>query len=455
MYRRLLVLVFLLFAQFTFAQTQINLKAKMYDYINDSFMLLCGDEGGVFVVDSATVNVEGELHFSWNGKFGFYRIAGEMGSIDIRITASNFDFTLNGSIDTGELSFAENDENNQYQYYLSELNLLNESIYKLRADLKERSSNDTLYKDRYAEFKRLKKEKRSFLKDLWGSKIDSWSARFALAQQELIPDLKLKAHKADEYYLKHFFDYFAFSDTLLAGTPIYYEKIGKYLKVIKLDELIKSGNYQKIKELLGNLFWLTELDPGSQKYLANYLFNRYPQENYSQVYNIVAEAYRVLNTCEYVLNSRIIRNRIANAKNIKKGWQAPDVALYHSLDGRVQSLSEVNSELTLFIVWSGSCKHSVELLTKISELYYLYKELGLEIVAVSLDNNLDFWRETISYKDFSWINACDTDGLNGSVASQFSIHLTPSMFILDSSLKVVAVPQTFFQLEKVLNEVFQ
>ncbi|MGQ1909645.1 thioredoxin-like domain-containing protein [Marinifilum sp. RC60d5] len=452
---RLLVLVFLLFAQLGFGQSQMSLKAKMVDYINDNFLLLSGDEGGVYVVDSATVNTVGELKFSWNGKFGFYRIAGEMGSIDIRIMDNNFDFTLTGSIGNGELSFAENDENNQYQYYLSELNLLNKSIYKLHADLEKQNVKDTLYKDKYAEFKQLKKEKRSFLKDLWGSNIDSWSARFALAQQELVPDIKLKANKADEYYLKHFFDYFAFSDTLLVGTPVYYEKIGKYLKVIKLNELIKNGNYKKIKELLGNLFWLTELDPGSQKYLANYLFNRYPEEKYPQVYYIVAEAYRVLNTCEYVLNSRIIRNRIANAKNIKKGWQAPDVALYHSLDGRFQSLSDVNSELTLFIVWSGSCKHSVELLTKISQLYYLYKELGLEIVAVSLDNNLDFWRQTISYKDFSWINACDTDGLNGSVASQFSIHLTPSMFILDPSLKVVAVPQTFFQLEKVLNEVFQ
>jgi hypothetical protein len=293
------------------------------------------------------------------------------------------------------------------------------------------------------------------LKDLWVNQIDnSWSARFAVAQQELLPDLKLKSKKAEEYYLKHFFDYFTFSDSLLVGTPVYYEKIGKYLKAQNIDELIANENYRKVKEIVGNLFWFTELKPEYQKYLTNYLMNRYPEEEYKKVYHIVADAYKVLNTCEYVLNTKTIQHRINNVKSQEKGWIVPDVDLYHSKDGRVQTLSAVNSELSLLVIWSGSCDHSIELLNRIKSIYSVYKPLGLEVVAVSLDHNLNFWNEILENYDFPWINSCDTDGLKGKTASQFNVYVTPAMFLIDQSLKTVAMPLTFFQLEKVLNEKF-
>ncbi|WP_421919659.1 thioredoxin-like domain-containing protein [Marinifilum sp.] len=455
MNKNLLTIIFLLCTSISFAQDKMTLKGEMSDYTGEQFLLLTGDNGGVFIVDSATVNSDGIVEFTWEGSPGFYRMVNKGESIDIRIHKRSFSFALAGDIKNGDLQFVDNDENYEYQYYLSEFSILNESILTLRDELIALSEKDSLYKEKYSEFKKLKKAKRNLLKDLWGGHIDSWSARFALAQQELIPDIKLKGKKADEYYLKHFFDYFAFSDSLLSGTPVYYEKFAKYLKAHKLDKLIENQNYGKIKEVIGNLFWLTELDPGSQKYMANYLMNRFPEEDYSEVYHIVSDAYRVLNTCEYMLNSKTIKRRINNFKSIKKGWQVPDIPLYHTQDERIQNLTNVNSELTLLIVWSGSCEHSIDMLSQITELYYLYKEMGLEVVAVSLDSNLNYWKSTVLMGDYPWINSCDTEGLQGSVANQLNIFVTPSLFLIDSSLKTIALPQTFFQLEKKLAEIFR
>lgn len=455
MYGKLLTILFLLLSQVVIGQIDMSLRGEMPDYKGEQFMLLAGDEGGVYIVDSSVVNSEGVLEFKWEGSPGFYRISNSEDQFDIRINKRRFAFSLSGDLKDGDLQFPENDENYEYQYYISEFNLLNESIHTLRNELQSLSEKDPLYKEKYAAFKKVKKEKRNLLKDLWGAHIDSWSARFALAQQEIIPDVKLKGQKSDEFYLKHFFDYFAFSDSLLTGTPVYYEKISRYLKARKIDQLIEKGNYKQVENILGNLFWLTELDPGSQKYLANYLMNRYPEDEHEQVYHIVGDAYRILNTCEYVLNSRTINRRINNFKSIGKDWQVPDIPLYHTGDGRIQNLTNVNSEVTLLIVWSGSCEHSVKMLSRISELYYLYKDLGLEVVAVSLDGNLNYWQSIVSIGNYPWINACDTDGLQGVVANQLNIFVTPSMFLIDSSLKTIALPQTFFQLEKQLNEIFQ
>ena len=452
---KLLILVFLLFVKIPVAQIQMKLVGEIPDYKGETFLLLRGDNGGVFVVDSSIVNSNGILEYTWDGAPDIYRIANDKSKLDFKINKENFRFKLKGKIEDGDIEFAENDENYEYQYYLSEFSILNESILEQREYLLTANPSDDNYKTSYNEFKRLKKEKRNLLKDLWGTHIDSWSARLALAQQELIPDIKLQGEKADEYYHKHFFKYFAFSDSLLIGTPVYYEKIGRYLNFHKMDTLIANDNFKKIGEVIGNLFWLTELDPPSQIYLTNYLVNRYPEEQYEKIYELVIANYRILNTCEYVLSSRTIRNRLNVSKSIKKGWQVPDVNFYHSTDGRVQSLSEVNSEVTLIVVWSGSCKHSVDMLTQLSDLYYTYKDLGLEIVAISLDHNLNYWRQAISYNGYPWINACDTGGLTGTTAEQLSIYATPSMFLIDPNLKTVAIPQTYFQLERQLDEVFR
>ncbi|WP_372751837.1 peroxiredoxin family protein [Labilibaculum sp.] len=455
MNKKILVFLFALLAQNVFGQRQLKLIAEMPDCKKEQFLLLRGDEGGVYVVDQAEVNENGLLSISWNGDYGFYRLSGKLGKIDFLISKADFHFSLIGKPEVGELRFPEEDENNQFQYYLSEFEIRNSKMTEIRETLEKMNEQDSSFKDLHTQFAKVQKEKRNLLKELWRNHFDSWSVRMALAQQELLPNLKQKGLKYDEYYQKHFFDYFAFTDTVLQATPIYYEKIGKYLQSQKIDELLENENYKKISDAIGKLFWLTELEPSSQKYLANYLMIRYPEHEYPQMRQIVVDSYKVLNTCEYVLANRIIQNRIRNSRNNKAGWLVPDVDLKNSLDIRIQSLSDVNSDLTLLVVWSGTCIHSKEMLEQIRDLYPEYHDLGLEVVAVSLDSNLNYWREMVSQNYYPWVNACDTQGLNGSLANQFNIYVTPSMFLIDPSLKTIAVPITFFQLENELSQYFK
>lgn len=455
MCRKLLFFIFLLISTSAFSQQQLKLIGQLSDCKNEKFYLLAGDEGGTFVVDSATVSSAGELRFEWAGDFGFYRITGGSGFFDFRMTTSELNFSLTGKPQGGEIRFPDKDENNQLHYYLSEFTMLNENILSVSERLYGLNEKDTLYKNLTTQYKQLSKEKKNLLRDLWGNKIDLWPARFALASQELVPDAKLKGASYNDYIQKHFFDYFAFTDSLLTGTPVFYEKIGNYLKIHKIDELIEQGNIKEIGEVIGSLFWLSELEPKTQTYIANYLMNRYPEESYPQVYHTVADSYKVLNTCEYVLGSKTIQNRIRNSRENKPGWMVPDIPLLNSLNGKIQSLSDVNSELTLLVICSGSCIHSTEMLEQIKDLYYLYKEVGFEVVAFSLDQNLNFWEQTVYQNAYPWINACDTEGLNGSTANLFNVYVTPSMFLIDSSLKTIAVPQTFFQLQREVEEFFR
>ncbi len=221
MNRNSLVIVFLFLSQLVHGQIQLELTAQMPDCKNENFLLLSGDEGGVFVIDEAIVAENGMLSFSWEGDYGFYRLQGDLGKIDFFVNTNFFNFSLDGKPKGGELRFPDQDENNQFHYYLSEFQMLNESIKTTREEISNLNEKDSLYKELNTQFRKFKKEKKALLRDLWGDHIDSWPARMALAQQELIPDAKVKGKKYDEYYLKHFFDYFAFTDTVLQATPIY------------------------------------------------------------------------------------------------------------------------------------------------------------------------------------------------------------------------------------------
>ena len=453
---RLFTCFFLLLTQFVFAQEQIHLKMKLTDYPKQKFLLLTGDEGGVYLLDTLQADYFGNIDYKWQGEFGFYRLQRGDDFIDFRMNQAEYEFSLEGNFSEGELVFPQGDENNQYQYYKTEFDLLNQDLHDYQEKLQNLTQSDSLYKLTYTAYKNQKKAKRDLMKDLWNRHIDnSWAARFALAQQELCLDFDANKQKAKQYQIKHYFDYFSFSDSLLCGTPIYYEKIGKYLELQDFDRLVMDQNLKKIKQIIETLFWFSELDPASQKYLANYLMNKYPEEEYEEVYHIILDAYKVLNACEYVLSSKVIQNRVKRYRNMRIGQQVQDIELINCLDERIQSLGNVNSDLTLLIMWSTDCDQSIRLLNRIKTLYPFYNELGLEIVAVSLDRNMRHWHQMVQDNSYNWVNACDSDGLMGKTASSFNIYVTPTMFLIDQSLRIVSMPQTYFQLEKKLNEVFK
>ncbi|WP_054722264.1 hypothetical protein [Marinifilum fragile] len=162
MYKKLLTILFLLVSLAAIGQDKMSLKGEMLDYKGENFLLLSGDDGGVFVVDSARVDFNGLIRFNWEGIPGFYRIANKGNKIDFKIDRKDFWFSLSGSMENGELQFPENDENYQYQYYLSEFSILNESIEDLREDLLNLNEKDSLFKEKYSEFKNLKKSKTQF-----------------------------------------------------------------------------------------------------------------------------------------------------------------------------------------------------------------------------------------------------------------------------------------------------
>ena len=71
------------------------------------------------------------------------------------------------------------------------------------------------------------------------------------------------------------------------------------------------------------------------------------------------------------------------------------------------------------------------------ELYAQYKDKGLGIVGISLDNDKDAWLTAIRQLNISWPQMSDLLGWDNAAAQQFSISSIPHTIVVDQQGKIL------------------
>ncbi len=85
--------------------------------------------------------------------------------------------------------------------------------------------------------------------------------------------------------------------------------------------------------------------------------------------------------------------------------------------------------------WCGPCRQENPNVVKI------YNELhskGLNIIGVSLDDNVIKWKHAIEKDKITWNQVSNLKGWQDPIAKLYQVEEIPSTFILDSSGKIVA-----------------
>ena len=71
----------------------------------------------------------------------------------------------------------------------------------------------------------------------------------------------------------------------------------------------------------------------------------------------------------------------------------------------------------------------------------MYNELhgkGLNIVGVSLDEDLESWNQAIAKDKITWIQVSNLKKWAEPIAKQYNVEQIPTTFLLDASGKIVA-----------------
>lgn len=92
-------------------------------------------------------------------------------------------------------------------------------------------------------------------------------------------------------------------------------------------------------------------------------------------------------------------------------------------------------KVLLIDFWASWCKPCRNEIPNVKKLYELYKDKGLEVVSVSIDQNEKAWKKAVKDENLQWPNFLDRLG----AADVYKVKSIPAMFLIDASnLTVIA-----------------
>ena len=158
-------------------------------------------------------------------------------------------------------------------------------------------------------------------------------------------------------------------------------------------------------------------------------------------------AIKVLNEVSCTINSDLAK-QLETYRAMKKGNTAPNIVfpkstLYPNKNFTPTQLSDIKSPYTLVVFGASWCPKCKEEIPEIAKHYKQWKNSGLEVIFVSLDENeFSFINFAAS---FPFISLCDYQKWNSPIAQNYHVFGTPTMYLLDNTKKIILRPNSINQ----------
>lgn len=158
-------------------------------------------------------------------------------------------------------------------------------------------------------------------------------------------------------------------------------------------------------------------------------------------------AIKVLNEVSCTINSDLA-NQLETYRSMKKGNNAPDIIfpdtlVYPSGDFHPKKLSDFNSNYTLVVFGASWCPKCTEEIPAIAKSYNTWKAQGVEVLFVSLDEDLKAFYQFSA--QFPFISITDLKKWKSPIAKDYYVFSTPTMYLLDKNRKIILRPNSINQ----------
>ena len=161
-------------------------------------------------------------------------------------------------------------------------------------------------------------------------------------------------------------------------------------------------------------------------------------------------ALKVLNETSCTLDSDLAK-QLESYRTMKKGNSAPDISFVDAtyLNGVKQNkfsrLADLATPYILVVFGASWCPHCVGELPKLKEKYSKWRQLGVEVVYVSLDTEKQaFEQEVKSYPFFAY---CDYKKWESQVVKDYYVFGTPTFYILNNKREILQRPNSIAQVD--------
>jgi thiol-disulfide isomerase/thioredoxin len=132
---------------------------------------------------------------------------------------------------------------------------------------------------------------------------------------------------------------------------------------------------------------------------------------------------------------------------------APEIAM-NTPDGKLLKLSSLRGKVVLIDFWASWCKPCRMENPNVVRLYNKYKNKGFTVFSVSLDQDINMWKQAIAADGLIWPNhVSDLQGWQTPMTQLYGFNGIPYTVLIDKNGKILGVGLRGQQLEQKLNEV--
>ncbi len=240
------------------------------------------------------------------------------------------------------------------------------------------------------------------------------------------------------YFKSHFWDDFDFSDERLIRTPFLQSKLDRYLKELTVqvaDSLIKEADFVVNKAINGKSVEI-------KSYTIYYITSQYERPTVVGTEGLFVHMFE-----EYyktgimpVSDSSTLKSigeRVAAMKPNLTGkvFAAP---LISDTLRRPISFKTIKADYTVVYFYSPTCGHCRDSAPKLAKFADDYKNKGITVVAVAIDQSLEEWKKFIKqFKLGNAVNGYDFT-YRTNFRHQYDVFTTPTVYILDTNKRILA-----------------
>jgi peroxiredoxin len=338
-------------------------------------------------------------------------------------------------------------ENNRLFYNFIKLN----KSYKTKTELLQLilaryPKEDDYYKLTKKKLIQVQEDYLYFVNTTSQSNPNSFVARYVRTTQLPVVETDTPFDEQLMYLKTHALDNINFNDDGLIYSDAFTNKTIEYLTYYRNPqlplELLEKGFMIAVDTILSK----AKVNSIVYQHIVEYLIDGFKKFGFDNVIDYIVENYVIKDDlCLEEKLGNTIERRIQQARNYKIGNIVPNIIIEDS-SGSIIELNKINSEKTLIIFYASWCPHCQTLLPQIYDIYKNQKENKFEVLAVSIDTSRTDWLNFIETKKLNWLNVSDLNGWNGKATTDYHLYATPTMFLVDKQLKLIAKPPSINEL---------
>jgi thiol-disulfide isomerase/thioredoxin len=297
-----------------------------------------------------------------------------------------------------------------------------------------------------AEKQRIKEEDASFLASLPKGSYVSWF----LPTRKLVSDVStISQYRTEEIPATiAAFRQLDYTNSRLYKSGLFKDAIESHFWLLENSGKSLDSVFIEMKTSIDAMFLYLIKNEERLNEVTNYLFDLLERHSLFQASEYLA--IKALNETSCTLNADLAK-QLESYRAMKKGNIAPDIVFAKNtyLNGVNQNmfsrLTNLTTPYTLVVFGASWCPKCVEELPKIIQNYVKWRNLGLEVVYVSLDTEPAAFEQAA--KSFPFFAYCDFKKWESPVAIDYYVFGTPTFYLLDAKRKILLRPNSVSQVD--------